>query len=100
MDQVYQEVRSNACSWSYGLCIDSYTNAYSVSARFLRNLDFDQSLKVSRELDPGSNVYLAFRIGPYQPGSFQQFSTLYGSISKLSINGPKESNCDGDCDEQ
>jgi hypothetical protein len=88
MDQVFQEVRSNACSWSYGLCIESYINAYSVDAGFLRNLDFNQSLMVPvpGRLDPGSNVYFAFRTGPYQPGSPQQFSTLYGSISKLSIN--------------
>ena len=88
MDQVFQEVKSNACTWAYGLCIDSYILAYSVSTGFLRNVDFNQTVTVPvpGRLDPDSRVYFAFRTGPYDPGSFQQFSTLYGNISKLSIN--------------
>ena len=93
MDQVFQEVKSNACTWAYGLCIDSYILAYSVSTGFLRNVDFNQTVTVPvpGRLDPDSRVYFAFRTGPYQPASFNQYSTLYGSISKLSINvGPNQ----------
>ena len=87
MDQVVQDIQSNACSWAYGLCIHAYINAYSLQSPFLKSLDFTRSLTVSRNLDPGSNAFFDFRIGPYQPGSVQQYSTLYGSISELSIKG-------------
>ena len=86
MDQVQQEVNSNACSWSYGLCVVTYILAWSLNTPFLRSLDFNQSLNVSdRVLDPGSRAYFAFRIGPYAPASIQQYSSFYGSISDLSI---------------
>ena len=89
LDQVFQYVRSNACSWAYGLCIESYINAYSVNGPFLKSLDFNQSLRVSDGLDPGSHAYFAFRNGPYLPASYQQYNILYGSISSLSISKEK-----------
>ena len=85
MDAVGQDVRSNACSWAYGLCVESFINAYSLNTPFLRSLDFSRSLTVSDGLDPGSNAYFAFRNGPYLPGSINQYSAFYGSISALSI---------------
>jgi hypothetical protein len=76
------------------LCVSSYINAYSLTESFLPSLDFNQSLAISGSVlapitsppDGGANTHFSFRDGPSTPGSVEDYSEFYGSISTLSIN--------------
>lgn len=87
MDQIVQEVQSNGCVVAYGLCVESFINAYSLATPFLSSLDFDQILTVpGSKLDPGSNVLFSYRNGPTTSGSVDQFTEFTGSITSVKVN--------------
>jgi hypothetical protein len=90
-DQAYQGVASQGCVLANGPCTNSYILAYSLNTPFVPSLDFNQSITVLNGLDPGSNTYFSFREGPADPGSVNQYSEFYGSISALTINVPEPS---------
>jgi hypothetical protein len=64
----------------------SVINAYSSTTPFVTSLDFNKSLTISDGLDPASLTFFSFGDGPSEPGSVDQYSEFYGSISSLSVN--------------